>query len=373
MLDSLAVVAQLVERDLAKVEVAGSSPVYRSRKPLLSRGFLRSDSALARGPRSEACAISTASGRSAMRSICAVLAAALHEQRSGAVVLPALHRAPGVDGDLDHVGLELAVVHHDEAPVGERAERVGAVQLTGDEAFDDLTLVEHDAERGSRGLRSAACCPAEPAERDAERVRVVDDRCVPAATAEEAGVEVEAAAAVAQAAAAAEAAVAEAEERRRLAAAEAAAAEVRPPGAGVAAAAAPGGGGGGGAPEEAVEEAVAEAAAAAEGVGAVVSSSSDWSLIVQSSSTCGADITAFPRRPWHERPSARDRSSKGSPSATSIARLAHLAQRLRDHIHRLVVTEPVDELEQLGLEEDETRAHPRVSARLRRSSVLPCG
>jgi hypothetical protein len=40
MLDCLAVVAQLVERDLAKVEVAGSSPVYRSRKPLLSRGFL---------------------------------------------------------------------------------------------------------------------------------------------------------------------------------------------------------------------------------------------------------------------------------------------------------------------------------------------
>ena len=33
MLDVLAVVAQLVERDLAKVEVAGSSPVYRSGNP----------------------------------------------------------------------------------------------------------------------------------------------------------------------------------------------------------------------------------------------------------------------------------------------------------------------------------------------------
>src|SRR5262249_25132319 len=32
MLDDLAVVAQLVERDLAKVEGAGSSPVYRSPK-----------------------------------------------------------------------------------------------------------------------------------------------------------------------------------------------------------------------------------------------------------------------------------------------------------------------------------------------------
>ncbi len=33
-------VAHLVERDLAKVEVAGSSPVFRSKKlPLLTSGF----------------------------------------------------------------------------------------------------------------------------------------------------------------------------------------------------------------------------------------------------------------------------------------------------------------------------------------------
>ena len=57
-----------------------------------------------------------------MRSICAGLSAALHEQRGGAIVLPALHRALGVDGELDDVGFELAIVHDDEAPVGERAE-----------------------------------------------------------------------------------------------------------------------------------------------------------------------------------------------------------------------------------------------------------
>jgi hypothetical protein len=34
-------VAQLVERNLAKVEVAGSIPVVRSENPLLSRGFFR--------------------------------------------------------------------------------------------------------------------------------------------------------------------------------------------------------------------------------------------------------------------------------------------------------------------------------------------
>src|SRR5581483_11246108 len=37
MLDGLAVVAQLVERDLAKVEAAGSSPVYRSHDPRPAR------------------------------------------------------------------------------------------------------------------------------------------------------------------------------------------------------------------------------------------------------------------------------------------------------------------------------------------------
>jgi hypothetical protein len=37
--DKQAKVAQLVERNLAKVKVAGSRPVFRSGKPLQKRGF----------------------------------------------------------------------------------------------------------------------------------------------------------------------------------------------------------------------------------------------------------------------------------------------------------------------------------------------
>ncbi len=37
--NSTAEIAQLVEHDLAKVGVAGSSPVFRSKKPLIKRFF----------------------------------------------------------------------------------------------------------------------------------------------------------------------------------------------------------------------------------------------------------------------------------------------------------------------------------------------
>jgi hypothetical protein len=91
--------------------------------------------------------------------------------------LPALDLALGVDGELDGVGLELAIVHDDEALVGERGDGVGAEQLTRDQTLDDLALPEEDAERGSRCLRSSPRSPAEPPQCDAEPVRIVDDGC----------------------------------------------------------------------------------------------------------------------------------------------------------------------------------------------------